>query len=1052
MIFEGGDMRRGLLAVFFIALAAAGVWAQAITGTILGSVTDASGAVLPGVTITAINTGTNQARTTITNESGVFSLPSLQIGTYRVEAELTGFKKEIRSGVTLQVDQRARIDFVMQVGQVSETLEVTAEAPLVQTDDSSVGAVIDSRKVVELPLNGRQFESLVQLVPGAVTPAQGSHLGNRGGFNIAGMDEHYNSFFLDGIDNVDPIIRNFSFRPSVDLIQEFKVQESGYNAEFGRNAGAVINVTTKSGTNDFHGSAWEFIRNDHLDARNFFAPVGTPKPPLIRNQFGATLGGRFVKDKTFFFAAYEGGRAKIGTTRRASVPTDNERAGILRSPAIDPTTGQPFPNNTIPRNRWHPISAAVLNLWPVANLPTVGGNRSETANRIDNINDISMKVDHQLTQGTRMTGRYSYSVARVLDAFRNETGGGANLGAFGQIADRIRTNVGLSFTTVKGTRWVNELRFGYNRFNQPQIPVNNGPPEIVPLQGFIKSFVPFNVSGFDQIGSGGEFKRVVNVYNYIDNLSYSVGNHQFKWGADIRRYLFNAYTISLNSFDFDGTRTGSPGNPFADFLLGLPSRATSVTSGEGQGFPGGNPRKLEIAFYWQDDWKVNSRLTLNYGVRWEFYKRVIEKRNRQSSWSASCNCVLIAGTGISPGLTSDDYNNFAPRFGFAFRPFGNDRTVVRGSTGIFYDSDMRHNFEVINNPPFLLNRTFTSAQIPGGLSLSNPFPNVSGAGAATLNPGGFPPKYPDTYAEHFNFGIQHELVQGLLFDVSYVGNHTLKGRRTRNVNQPIPGTGVRPYPGFGNISLHEQAGSSVYSSLQTRVEKRFSTGLTFIGSYTWGHAIDDRPGQGSASSVQNNYDYRKERGDADFDVRHRLTVSSVFELPIGRGRKYGSNWNPVADTILGGWGMNGIGVFQGGRPFTVTLTTNPSGSLLGAGADRPNLVSSGSLVPSNQGPDNWINRDAFALPAPGTFGSTGRNTGRGPTYASVDFSLSKNFSISESKRVQFRAEFFNIANHPNFALPNARWAATVAGAPNFGRITQTIGSERQIQFGLRLEY
>lgn len=1042
-------MRKALLALLLIVTGATIGWTQTITGTILGSVTDSSGAVLPGVTITAINTGTNQARTTITNESGGFSLPSLQIGTYRVEAGLTGFKKEIRSGVTLQVDQRARIDFVMQVGQVTETLEVTAEAPLVQTDDSSVGAVIDSQKVVELPLNGRQFESLVQLVPGAVTPAQGSHLGNRGGFNIAGMDEHYNSFFLDGIDNVDPIIRNFSFRPSVDLIQEFKVQESGYNAEFGRNAGAVINVTTKSGTNNFHGSAWEFIRNDHLDARNFFATVGTAKPPLIRNQFGATLGGRIVEDKTFFFAAYEGGRSKIGTTRRASVPTDNERNGVLRSAATDPATRQPFPNNTIPASRFHPISAAVLGEWPRANLATTGANRSETANRIDDINDISMKVDHQLIQSTRMTARYSYSVARVLDAFRNETGGGANLGAFGQIADRIRTNIGLSFTTVKGTRWVNELRFGYNRFNQPQIPVNNGPPAIVPLQGFIKSFTPFRVSGFDEIGSGGQFGRVVNVYNYIDNVSYSVGNHQFKWGADIRRYLFNAFTIGLNVFEFDGTRTG---NPFGDFLLGLPSRTTSVTSGEGQGFPGGNPRKLEIALYMQDDWKVSSRLTLNYGVRWEFYKRIVERRNRQASWSATCNCVLVAGSGIDPALTNEDYNNVAPRFGFAFRPFANDRTVIRGSTGIFYDSDMRHNFEVINNPPFLLNRTFTSSQIPGGLSLSNPFPNVTGAGAATLNPQAFPPNYPDTYAEHFNFGVQHELVQGLLFDVSYVGNHTLKGRRTRNLNQAIPGTSARPYAGFGSITLHEQAGSSVYSSLQTRVEKRFSTGLTFISSYTWGHAIDDRPGQGSASSVQNNYNFRNERGDADFDVRHRLTVSSVYEIPVGRGRRLGNDWNRAVDAILGGWGLSGIGVFQGGRPFTVSLTTNPSGSLLGPGADRPNLVSGTRLVPSNQGPDNWINRDAFLLPATSTFGTAGRNIARGPTYKSVDISLLKNFAISETRRVQFRAEFFNIANHPNFALPNARWAATVAGAPNFGRITQTIGSERQIQFGLRLEY
>lgn len=1042
-------MKRAVLTFLLLLMGVSGLRAQAITGTILGSVMDSSGAVLPGVSIVAVNIGTNQTRTTITNESGNFSLPSLQTGTYRVEAELPGFKKEIRNGVTIQVDQRARIDFAMVVGQVTEQLEVNAEAPLVQTDDSSIGAVIDFRKVMELPLNGRQFESLVQLVPGAVTPAQGSHLGNRGGFNIAGMDEHYNSFFLDGIDNVDPIIRNFSFRPSVDLIQEFKVQESGYNAEFGRNAGAVVNVTTKSGTNDFRGAAWEFLRNDHLDARNYFAPVGTAKPPLIKNQFGATLGGPIVKNKTFFFLAYEGARAKIGTSRRASVPTDNERAGIMRGVVNDPTTGQPFPGNTIPVARFNKLSAAVLQFWPRANLATTGGNRAEVANRIDDANDISFKVDHQLFASTRMAARYSYSVARVLDAFRNETGAGVNLGAFGQIADRLRTNVGLSFTTVKGQGFVNELRFGYNRFNQPQTPVNNGPAEIAPLQGFVKTFVPFNVSGFDQIGSGGAFKRVVNVYNYIDNMSYMVSNHQLKWGVDVRRYLFNAFTNSPNSFDFDGSRTG---NPFGDFLLGLPSRSVSVSSGLGQGEPGGNPRKFEMATYFQDDWKATSRLTVNFGLRWEFYKRIVEKRNRQATWSATCNCILIAGAGIDPSLTGGDHNNFAPRLGFAYRPFGNDKTVVRGSSGIFYDSDMRHNFEVINNPPFVLNRVFTSAQIPGGMTLNDPFPNVPGAGGATLSPQAFPDKYPDTYAEHFNFGIQHELTLGMLLDVSYVGNHTLKARRSRNLNQPIPGTGVRPYAGFANITLNEQAGSSVYSSMQARVEKRFASGLTFLSSYTWGHAIDDRPGQGSASSTQNHYNFRGERGDADFDVRHRLTMSSVFQMPFGKGRRFGANWNPIVEGILGGWSVNGIATAQGGRPVTVSLTTNPSGSLLGAGADRPNLVAGTSLVPTNQSPDNWINRDAFTLPTTGTFGSAGRNIVRGPSIKNLDFSFAKSVALSETRSVQIRGEFFNITNHPNFALPNSRWAATVAGAPNFGRITQTATNERQIQVGIRLQY
>jgi len=535
--------------------------------------------------------------------------------------------------------------------------------------------------------------------------------------------------------------------------------------------------------------------------------------------------------------------------------------------------------------------------------------------------------------------------------------------------------------------------------------------------------------------SAWQFKRGVNVYNYIDNIARSVGNHRFKFGGDIRRYLFNAYTINPNSFTFDGSRTG---NAFSDFLLGLPAQTVSIT-----GDPPGNPRKLEIAIYAQDDWKASSRLTVNYGLRWEFYNRIKENVNKQSTWSVSCNCILIAGQGISERLVDNDLNNFAPRFGFAYRPFASEKLVVRGSTGIYYDNDMRHNFEVIGNPPFVLNRTFLASQIPG-LSMNDPFP--AGTGDTTLNPSAFSPHYVDTYAQHFNFGIQRELSPGLLLDVSYVGNHTVKARRIRNVNQGI--NGVRPYAGFGNISLFEQAGSSKYSSLQTRVERRFAQGLSFIGSYTWGHAIDDRPGQGTASSVQNSYDFHGERGDADFDVRHRLTISSVYEIPVGAKRRFGSDWNRAAQFILGGWGINAIGTFQGGRPFTVSLTQNVSRSLNSAGSDRPNLVPGVSPVPDNQGPDNWINRSAFTMPTTGDFGTAGRNIGRGPTTTNIDLSLVKSELWGKNGRIQFRAEFFNIMNHPNFALPNARWDAPT----NFGKITQTITAERQIQFGVRLEY
>jgi hypothetical protein len=696
--------------------------------------------------------------------------------------------------------------------------------------------------------------------------------------------------------------------------------------------------------------------------------------------------------------------------------------------------GQPFSGNVIPPDRIHPMARAALRSYPLPNLGSslVINNRAETGDRIEDANDISLKVDHQVTSGSRLTGRYSYSVARVFDPFRVETGAGsANLSNFGQIADRLRTNVGLGFVTVKGTNLVHEFRFGYNRFNQPQTPVNSGPPELEPLQGYVKTFVPLIIAGYEQLGSLVLAKRVVNVYNYIDNVSYRTGNHQLKAGVDIRRYLFNALTASPNTFIFDGSRTGSG---FSDFLLGLPSVTRSIV-----GDPSGNTRKFELAWFVQDDWRVSSRLTLNYGIRWEFCGRMRERVNKQSSWVEACNCIRQAGAGLSETMTANDWNNFAPRLGFAFRPFQDGRTVIRGSGGMFYDSDMRHNFQFIANPPFLVTHEYRAAQTPS-LSLDNPFP--SNAGNVTLSPNAIPPHYVDTYAEHWTLGVQREIPGSTLLDVSYVGNHTLKAQRLRNVNQAV--NGVRPFPGFANILLTEQSGSSIFHSLQVRAERPLAQGLAVISAYTWGHAIDDRPGQGGPRAQDHN-NLRSERADADFDARHRWTVSGMYELPFGGAGRFGGVAGAVLKTVLAGWSLSGIATIQGGRPFTVMLTQDNSRS--GNRSDRPDLVPGVGLKPANQGPDNWINSAAFSMPAPGSFGSAGRNIGRGPQLHSLDLALIRSGRFREKIRVQFRAEFFNALNHPNFAQP-----AAVFDSTTFGAISATATSERQIQFGVRVEY
>jgi hypothetical protein len=494
----------------------------------------------------------------------------------------------------------------------------------------------------------------------------------------------------------------------------------------------------------------------------------------------------------------------------------------------------------------------------------------------------------------------------------------------------------------------------------------------------------------------------------MDSLSIVKGDHLIKVGVDVRRYLFNAYNVGPNSFFFTGARTATPSGPvpMADFLLGLPSVSISF-----DGSPTGNTRKFEFAGYFQDDWKATPRLTLNYGVRWEFYGRITERVNKQSIWAPDCNCMRIAGVDASEGLVDNDYNNFAPRLGFAWRPFG-ESTVIRGSGGIFYDNDLRHNLEFATNPPFFFVREFASPP-----SLSDPFP--PGQSSSTLRPNTLDKKFRDTYIEHWNLSVQHEFLQRLFVQAAYVGNHSVKARRLRNINQAI--NGVMPYPGFAQIFLFEQASSSNYNALQLHLERRFSQYLGFTSSYTWGHATDDRPGQGYGR-VPNNYDMRSERGDADFDVRHTWASTLSVNLPWGSDKPWGR------------WSLHAIGILQSGRPFTVTVPSQNN--------DRPDVVPGVDWRHPDQGPDHWINPAAFA-PAAGPFGTLGRNTLRGPGLSNLDISLVKTDWIGDV-RMEFRAEFFNILNHPNFSIPNA-----VVG-PTLGVISSTASPERQIQFGVKI--
>ena len=1039
-------LKRMMLVVTLALMMVGGAIAQSTTGTITGTVSDVTGAVLPGVEVTVTNEGTNLTRNLITNESGNYTAPQLPIGNYRVEAVLPGFQTAVRSGITLNVDERARIDLVLQVGQVTEVVEVSAEAPLIQTEDSSVGTVIDQRKVTQLPLNGRNFESLVQLVPEAVTAHQGSHLGARGGFVVAGMDEHYQSFYVDGVDNVDTIIRNFAYRPSIDAIEEFKVQSSGYNAEFGRNAGAVINVTTRSGTNEFHGAIFNYHRNKALNTATLFAEeAGLEKEGFLRNQFGGTIGGPVVRDKTFFFVAYEGQRQREQIIRRGTVPTLAMRAGDLSElgPVTDPLTGQPFPNNVIPRDRWAALSSEVLdgNFWPTPTQTGTGRNLVTGGNKTENFDNISIKMDHAFTDVHRLSGRYSYANEDIFNPYGGETSSGRNLPNFGQWNPRFRTSSGMNFTSVISPTLINEVRVGFNRFAQPLTDVYNSltslvgeqriplPPVMAAIPRNRDSFDDIRLSGqFDNLGAGGGFHRLNNTWNIIDAFTINSGNHSFKLGVDYRKMDFHNITGAVNRYEFDGRFTGEP---FGDYLLGVPFRTTTQVGITAAGIPPreyGRERKSELAFYVQDDWKASPQLTINWGIRWDYYDPLYAL-NGLSGWTITDNKIHVVcqeaygdecgrgvidpdlfviqngGDGVVPrGLTNPDKNNFAPRLGFAYSPFASSGTVIRASYGIFYDSDDRHkSFCCVKNAPFNTSLSFGPVVTPEIDLDVTPFPSsLSRAGSVTT--GAYDPNMRDTYAQKWNLGVQHELAGSLMMDVSYVGSLTLKGRRNRRINQPFtPEAGSigsrRPFPQFGAFAsggYFENAGTSNFHSLQTKVEQRFASGLTFINSFMWGKAMDNRAigTAGAASGAQDHYNWDAEYGRSSFDVRLKYSFSYVYEIPGGNS------------ALTRGWQLSGIVTAQSGRPFTPRLGANVANV---GNTSRPNRVCDGSL--SNPTQNQWFDASCFVRPDAFTFGNSGRGILESDGFFNWDMSVMKNtYVMDERVNIQLRAEMFNLSS------------------------------------------
>jgi hypothetical protein len=1084
-----------LLSLICVCAVAPPAAAQQETASITGTVRDDSGGVVRQAAVTVTNVQTNTSAYTESDDGGSYRLTSLRPGRYTVTIERTGFTRSLRSGITLQVDETAVIDVTLTPGQVTESVEVNAPTSLLQTQTSSRGQVIDQHKIAELPLNGRDYNHLAHLSPGVLpaTPRLNS-VGFKGAFNVNGNRPFSNVFQLDGVDNIS---YSNSFRgenvqlvqPSLEALQEFKIQTNAYSAEYGRSSGAVVNATIKSGTNTIRGGVYEFLRNDALDANNFFSnALGAPKPKRERNQFGAAVGGPLLRNRTFWFADYEGLRDLEGVPRTRQVPTADEKEGRFSSVVVDPfAPGRPaFGQNdqgqyVIPGERWDLVGKEIVKLIPDANVPgsaTLYASTPVTDTRQD---QFDIRIDHQIAPNLASFGRYSFVDTLT---FRPSPLGGLAEGSFNDTFgsnDNRSQGLALGLTWTVSPRLVGDLRFGYSRGDYYTRPPNfgvDGPGEIglknVPNDPRIVGGIPkIFMLGFDPVGrhtSTPQF-QTPRSWNPRATFSWTRGAHFVKFGGEFLHVdtRINDLNATIGRIEFENRFTN---RAVGDLLLGLPSRfqLTSLTvMDQGQ----------NMQFYFvQDDYRITPALTANLGVRYEYSTPPIEANNQFANFDPGTGTMVFAkdGGGYERSLIHPDRNNVAPRLGFAYTPWS--KLVVRGGYGVFYTHTVRQGREGLLgfNPPFLIDYGYQT-NVTGAAAVASAalFRLEDGYPSGLLDPAslsptvlrrGQDPNQRSPYVQQYHAGVQYQLRPDLVLDVAYVGNKGTKLPGFRNINQRAVivnadgshSAGARPYPAFGDIQWMENRVSSTYKSLQFRLDKRFTHGLTGTAAYTLGEAIADAPDHISTSAVgpgvdvgiyrepQDGYNLRAERGPAEFDIRHRFVASGIWELPFGEGRRFGNDWNRALDLLLGGWQITGLYALQSGLPLTATIAASTVANLGTERRVRPNVVGDPVLPESERTVARWFNTDAFVSPAPQAFGNAGIGIMRGPGHANLDVSAAKKFSIGQQRSVQFRTEVFNAFNHANFGPPNL-----MRESSGFGQILSA-GNARIIQFGLKFYF
>ena len=1032
-----------------ILLATASLYAQSTRGSIGGQVTDPAKIPVPGAAVTLVNQETNKKRATISGPQGDFLITLLDPGAYRLQVTFRGFNT-FSEDLILDLNQEIQVDVPLSLPP-ADTITVTAPRTLLRPESATVGDVIDNRAVQGLPLDGRDFYELSLLLPGVFPPAQGSAGSVRGAFaiNINGGREDANDFLLDGVYDGDPKLNGVAVTPPVDAVREFEVLSSTYDASFGRNGAGQVSVVLRSGGNQFHGTAYEFFRNAILDARNYFAPSDTPAPQDQRNQFGGTLGGPIVKDRTFFFADYQGTRDNTGITQVTNVPTAAERTGDFSQsslPAIDPLTGAPFANNIIPSYYLDPTGSAIAALYPLPNRNVLNQNYVSSPDGRTRADQFDVRVDHSLAPSSQLTFRYSFGDQSLFEPF---TGPGFPLvPGYGDNVPNRDQNAMIAETHVITPTLLNEFRAGFDRVSegvyQQDIATNVNAQVGLPTistnpRDYGLSLI--SVTGFSPIGDEDNNPQhsTTNVYQLNDSLTWVHGRHQAKFGVDYRITQQNAYRdIESRGFlDFTGELLG---NPLEELLLGLPTDTGVATLNNPE-----HLRTYSYNFFANDTWRVRPNLTLILGLRYEYNSPAVDAQNHAALYDQATQTVVPVGTGGMPRSGYlPDRNNFAPRVGFAWTPAGSALTVLRGGYGIYYDqSSLAPSEGLYFSPPYFNLNVYYPLSATQPLLLSDPFPN------------NFPYPYPPSvlsfqpnlrtpYVQQWNFNIQRSLGGSRMFEIGYVGSKGTDLIGARDINQPPPSANPyfeRPLPQFADIDLLESNRNSSYNSLQARFEQRLHFGLSLLASYTFSKSIDNGSSffssDGDPNFPQDSYDLRAERGLSNFDVRQRFVASYGYDLPLGNR----SRW-------LKGWQTFGILQFQTGEPFTVSLLADDDNSntgidSLGFGAnDRPNVVGSPHL--SNPSANEWFNTSAFVIPPYGSFGNSGRNTVTGPGSQTVDLSLVKNTVFGERTTVQFRVEGFNVLNHTNFSLPD-----NFIGSPTFGQILSA-GNPRRVQLALKL--